>query len=255
MNEAVLYVDADGPVRIVVLNRPDALNAANAELHRRIAEVWGELLADGGCKAVVLTGSGRAFSAGGDLNLLADMHNDERYRTVILDEAKAIVRSMVQFPLPVVAAVNGPAVGLGCSLAAMADIVLIDEKAYFADPHVSVGLVAADGGALLWPALTSIVRAKEYLFTGDRIPAEAAVQYGLANRVVPAGTARDEAVKLAHRLAAQPAQALRETKRAINRHIERAVFDILDLAVAAEAATSASAEHAAIVEKMRGAVK
>lgn len=247
----VLLVEAHGPVRVVVLNRPDELNAANAALHRRIAEVWDELRADRDCRAVVLTGAGRAFCAGGDINLLAEMNADPEYRDQILDEARTIVHSMVRFPHPVIAAVNGPAVGLGCSLAALSDIVLLEERAYFSDPHVSVGLVAADGGALLWPSLMSIVRAKEYLYTGDRIPAKEAVEFGLANRIVAEGTVRDEAKVLAERLAKQPAMALRETKRAINRHLERAVLDILDLAINAEAATSASAEHGAIVDKMR----
>jgi len=247
----VLIVESDGPVRVVVLNRPNELNAANAALHKRIAEVWDELRADRQCRVVVVTGAGRAFCAGGDLNLLAEMNTDADYREQILDEARTIVHSMVRFPHPVIAAVNGPAVGLGCSLAALSDIVLLDERAYFSDPHVSVGLVAADGGALLWPSLMSIVRAKEYLYTGDRIPAKEAVEFGLANRVVAEGTVRDEALALAERLAKQPVMALRETKRAINRHLERAVLDILDLAINAEAATSASAEHGEIIARMR----
>jgi enoyl-CoA hydratase len=246
----VLVVERQGAVRIVRLNRPEALNAANEELHRRIAEVWGELLRDTECRAVVLTGAGRAFCAGGDLGVLRRMNEDAEYRNATLSEAASIVRSMVQFPLPIVVAVNGAAVGLGCSLAALSDIVYIEESAYFADPHVSVGLVAADGGAMTWPALTSLLRAKEYLFTGDRIPAKTAVELGLANRVVADGTSVDEALALAQRLAQQPAQALRDTKRAINKHLERAVLDILDFAVATEAISSASEEHGQIVASL-----
>jgi len=249
--EPPLLVERHGDVRVVTLNRPEALNAANDELHRRLSEIWGELEADVGCRAVVLTGAGRAFSAGGDLGVLSRMSEDGAYRDAVLSEARKIVRSLVQFPLPIVAAVNGPAVGLGCSLAALCDIVLIEQSAYLADPHVSVGLVAADGGAITWPALTSLLRAKEYLYTGDRIPAAVAVELGLANRVVDDGTSLEQAIGLAERLAHQPRQALRDTKRALNKHLERAVLDILDFAVAAESISSAGDEHRAIVAAMR----
>src|SRR5260221_12884219 len=111
---------------------------------------------------------------------------------------------MVRFPLPVIAAVNGPAVGLGCSLAVACDLVFMSELAFLADPHVTVGLVAGDGGAALWPLLTSMLRAKEYLFTGDRIPATVAVELGLANRVVASDTLVADAIAVAHRLASMP---------------------------------------------------
>jgi enoyl-CoA hydratase len=248
--DAAILIDNDGPVRIVRLNRPEALNAANGALHARLASVWDELAEDDDCRAVVLTGQGRAFSAGGDFGVLKKMNEDEIYRRKILDEGARIVRSMAGFPLPIVAAINGPAVGLGCSLAGLSDIVLIEASAYLADPHVSVGLVAGDGGAITWPLLTSLLKAKEYLFLGDRIPADVAVDLGMANRVVPDGTSVDEAVLLAHRLAKQPAQALRDTKRAINRHLKNSIHEVLEYALSAEAISSQSAEHRQIVDRM-----
>ena len=248
--EDVLTVSSDGPIRIVCMNRPLALNAANHELHGRLAEVWPELVADEECRAVVLTGAGRAFCAGGDLGVLRQMHEDTAYREKILAEGRRIIEGMVRFPWPVVSAVNGPAVGLGCSLAGLSDVVLIEESAYLADPHVSVGLVAGDGGALTWPLLTSLLRAKEFLLTGDRIPAAQAVAFGLANRVVPDGTSKDEAVLLAKRMAAQPSGALRATKRALQYGLERAVLEVLDFAVLAESVSSASSEHAAALARM-----
>jgi enoyl-CoA hydratase len=250
-DDEVLLVQHRDAVRVVVLNRPAALNAANDDLHRRLAEVWDELVSDRECRAVVLTGAGRAFSAGGDLGVLAKMNEDPVYRDAVLSESRRIVRALVQFPLPIIAAVNGPAVGLGCSLAALSDIVLIEESAYLSDPHVSIGLVAADGGAMTWPTLTSLLRAKEYLFTGDRIPAKVAVELGLANRVVDDGTSVEQAIALAQRLARQPPQALRDTKRAINKHLERAILEILDFAVASESISSASEEHREIVAALR----
>jgi enoyl-CoA hydratase len=247
--EPVLLVESRDRVRIVRLNRPEALNAANPELHRRLAEVWVELEEDRGCAAVVVTGNGRAFCGGGDMNLLKLMNEDEGVRREILREARQIVERLIRFPFPVIAAVNGPAVGLGCSIAGLSDVVLIEESAYLADPHVSVGLVAADGGALTWPSMTSLLRAKEYLFTGDRIPAREAVEYGLANRVVPDGSSLHEALSLAERISRQPAQALIDTKRALNKHLERSMHDILDFALAAESISSASAPHREIVDR------
>jgi enoyl-CoA hydratase len=232
------------------MNRPAALNAANHELHSRLARVWEDLADDDSLRCVVLTGAGKAFSAGGDLHVLDRMCKDEEFRKATLRDTSRMVRSMVSFPLPLIAAVNGPAVGLGCSLAGLCDIVLIERSAYLADPHVSVGLVAGDGGALTWPSLTSLLKAKEYIFSGDRISAHVAVQLGLANRVVEDGTSVEEAVELAHRLSKQPVYALQATKRLINGVLDRAVAASLDMAVTAEAVSSASDDHHRIVARM-----
>lgn len=235
--DADLRVEADGPVRIVTLNRPDALNAADEGLHGALARVWPALDADPDARAIVLTGAGKAFSGGGDLHLLRRMTDDPELRATIMAEAGDIVRHMTGVRVPIIAAVNGPAVGLGCSLAAMSDIVIVEEQAYFADPHVALGLVAADGGALLWPLLTSLLRAKEYLILGDRVSAEDAVRIGIANRVVPTGTGRDTAVELAHRVAALPPQAVRETKALLNHAVHRAVDAVLADALRTETAS------------------
>jgi enoyl-CoA hydratase len=246
----VLTVEADGDVRIVTLNRPDRLNSVSAELHQRLSEVWRELSRDPDARAVVLTGAGRAFSAGGDLDHLRRHHTDPdlRRRSIHLD--RTIQTEMARFPLPVIAAVNGPAVGLGCSLALGCDLVLIAEDAYLADPHVSVGLVAGDGGVTLWPLLTSLLKVKEYLYTGDRIPAAVAVQLGLANRAIPAEKLRQEALKLAHRLAAQPAEALRETKLALSVLMEQVSSGAMEAALVAEQATMTSPDHIRIVAEL-----
>jgi enoyl-CoA hydratase len=130
-------------------------------LHTRLSEVWTELSSDPGCSVVILTGSGSAFSAEGDMDLLRRMNEDSGLRAAVLNEGKRMVESLIRFPLPVMAAVNGAAVGLGCSLAGLSDVVLIEESAFLADPHVSVGLVAGDGGAITWPAMMSVLRVKE----------------------------------------------------------------------------------------------
>lgn len=135
-----------------------------------------------------------------------------------------------------------PAVGLGCTLAVLCDIVLIADDAYMADTHVNVGLVAGDGGAVTWPLLMSILRAKEFILLGERIPEDAAIQYGLANRTVPGDRLLEEARTLAHRLADQPQQALRDTKRAPNLHMQNAANMVLPFALSAETESFASEE-------------
>ena len=237
MSEEVLLTTIDDGVAVVTLNRPAALNATDEALHGALAEVWPRLSADSEGRAIVLTGAGRAFSGGGDLDLLRRMSEDPALRERIMAEAVEIVEAMIAVPVPIVAAVNGPAVGLGCSLSAMSDLVVMDEDAYFADPHVLLGLVAADGGALTWPLLTSLLRAKEFLLLGDRLPAPQALELGLANRVVPAGTSVERATELAVRLAALPPQAVRETKAALNHTLRSVVASALGPVVEAESAS------------------
>ncbi len=165
------------------MNRPDQLNATNHGLHQGLAELFPQIDADTDARAVVLTGNGRAFSAGGDFTYLDELSKDESLRRETLVHGRQIVTGMVKCRVPIVAAVNGPAVGLGCSLVALSDIVYMAESAHLADPHVMIGLVAADGGPVTWPLLTSLQLAKEYALTGDRIPAERAAQMGLVNHV------------------------------------------------------------------------
>jgi enoyl-CoA hydratase len=234
MTQNVLTVSEDGPVRIVRLNRPDALNAVDEVLHTALADIWSELDADHDARAVVITGEGRAFTAGGDMELLQKMVDDVVLRERVLDESRRIMRDMIGFRLPLVAAVNGPAVGLGCSLAMMSDIVIMDASAYLADPHVPIGLVAGDGGAITWPLAMSLLAAKEYILTGDRIPAKEAHRLGLANRVVPDGECFGAALELAHRLAKSPPQAVQDTKRALNQHLARAASGVVEFCVSAE---------------------
>ncbi|HEY6575619.1 MAG TPA: enoyl-CoA hydratase/isomerase family protein, partial [Mycobacterium sp.] len=191
-----LELSQDGPVRIVTMNRPQSLNAADAVMHRELAEVWGMLAADAGCRAVVLTGAGRAFSAGGDLPRMVATQQDQAIQDEVFEEARRTVVGMIDLPQPLIAAVNGPAVGLGASLVALCDLAVAAETAFLADPHLGVGLVPADGAALLWPMMIGLMRAKEYVFTGDRIPAATALEWGLVNRVVPAGEALSSALEL-----------------------------------------------------------
>ncbi|HEY1973624.1 MAG TPA: enoyl-CoA hydratase/isomerase family protein, partial [Pseudonocardia sp.] len=244
----LLLEDRGDGVRLVTLNRPEFFNATNERLHEAIIAVWRYLAADPAARAVVLTGAGSAFSAGGDMAHFVEVQNDLVLRRKEIEGARRLVAAMLEFPLPVVAAVNGPAVGLGCNLAVLSDIVLIAEHTFLADPHVGVGLTAADGGAPTWPLLIGMLRAKEYLLTGDRIPAQQAVAIGLANRAVPGVELLGQALALATRLAAQPPQAVQSTKKALNMHLSRAVAGVLEYALAEEFSSFDTPEHKQIVQ-------
>ncbi len=226
-----ILVGSDGPIRVITLNRPENLNATNHVLHAGLAGLWPQIDADEDARVAVLTGAGRAFSAGGDFNYIDELSKDRDLRHLSLTHGKQIVTGMVRCRVPIVAAVNGPAVGLGCSLVALSDIVFMAETAHLADPHVLLGLVAADGGPVVWPLLTSLQLAKEYALTGDRIPAERAAAMGLVNHVVPDDEVLVRAMECAQRLAKLPQGAVEDTKRIFNIQMERAVLSVLDYAL------------------------
>jgi enoyl-CoA hydratase len=244
-----LTVTAEGPVRVLTMRRPDARNAVNKGLHRAFTLVWDQLADDEDARAVVLTGEGKAFSAGGDMNWFVEQHRDGNERRRSLREAKMIARNQLGCPLPVVAAVNGHAMGLGCSIALMCDYVVMADTAKIADPHVAVGLVAGDGGAAMWPLLVGMLRAKQYLLLGDPIPADVALDIGLCNEVVARDDVVTRSMEVAGRFAALPPLALRDTKRALNMHLDRVLDGIMDFALKAEDITFTTDEVRTIAER------
>lgn len=237
-----LRVEKADRVATVTLNRPDVLNAIDGEMHRELEDVWLDLNEDPEVQAVVLTGAGRAFSAGGDIQGMArgDYHPLER-PTVRL--GRRIVLNLLEVEAPVIAALNGDAVGLGATLALFCDVIIADERARIGDPHVRVGLVAGDGGAVIWPLLCGVAKAKEYLMTGDLLSAQEAERIGLINRVVPAGRAYEEAVALARRLAHGPTWAIRWTKFSVNKVVRHLTNLVLDTSLALESLTFLTEDH------------
>lgn len=249
--QAGIDVRSEGAVRVVTLNRPDELNAFSEDLHAQFVDLWADVGRDEDARAVLLTGAGSAFSAGGSYDDFENRRVDMAVRRRSLRLARRLVEEMLGVAVPVVAAVNGPAVGLGCTVATLCDIVFMAEDAFFADTHVSVALVAGDGGAVTWPAHTSLLRAKQYLLSGDRVSAAEAVSIGLANFAVPADRLLDEALAYAQRLAAQPAQAVQETKAILNQHLRANAVRALGYGLAAESQSHDLPDYEAAAERLK----
>jgi len=201
-------------VRVLTLNRPDALNAADLALQRRLLQCWHEVADDADSRAVVLTGAGRAFCAGGDVALIHDA--PRRVREELSHIHRELVPLVLTLPVPIVAAVHGPAVGFGAELVALCDLAVMGHDAFLSDPHVRHGLPASPGCQLVWPHLTSRAVAKELLLTGRRVQAEEALRLGLVNRVTAPGEELQVALALAEELAALPAAGVAQVKRAFN---------------------------------------
>jgi enoyl-CoA hydratase len=230
----ILVDRLEDDVVLITLNRPDQLNAVNQELHDDLTTLYGILARQYTLGAVVITGAGRAFCAGGDLGLIEQGHTDWQMRSKQLAEAVLLVRDALTVRCPVIAAVNGPAVGLGATVALLADIVVMADSAWLSDPHTQVGLVAGDGGALLWPYLVGPSRAKEFLMLGTRIEASRAEQLGLVNHVVPAEETLSRAKEIASQLANGPREAIAGTKLAINAQLLRVAGENMPLSTSLE---------------------
>jgi enoyl-CoA hydratase len=241
-----ITVEERGTVRLVTLNRPNDLNAADTVLHAAIARLWSQIDADLDARVVVLTGAGKAFSAGGDFAFMQSCLDSPDFRDEVIGDARRIVAGMINCRVPIVAAVNGPAVGLGASLAILSDIVLMAPTAFLADPHLQVGLAPGDGG-VAWALHAGVMRAKELLLLGDRVPAEQAVAFGLASRVVE-GDVVAEAIAVAERLAALPAEAVQGTRRALNGILAQQLPEAFEAALQVELRAMASPDHREIVE-------
>ena len=246
-----IKVEHNGPVVTITLNNPDMLNAFVDEMHTRMCEIWWDLADDDSVKAVILTGEGKAFSAGGNIPDFIRNVEDLEFRRKEMRTARRMMEAMASFHKPVIAAVNGPAVGLGINLALLSDFVFINDATFVADTHVAVGLVAGDGGAVFWPLMMGLLRCKEYLLTGERIPAAKAVELGLATKTVPAADLMNEARAMADRLVAMPHQALQETKRALNLHLQDYILRAAPFALAAESESFSTPDINTVVENFK----
>ena len=230
----------------VTLNRPERRNAIDAVMHHELRELYARMADDAEIEVVVITGAGKGFCAGADFKQMQDNNDaaayDDGFSSLFI-EGVAIARNILSVRRPMIAAVNGDAIGLGASLALFCDIVFMADTARIGDPHVAAGLVAGDGGAILWPALVGLNRAKEYLMTGDLLTGTEAERIGLVNHVVPAGELEEAAMAMARRLAKGAALAIRFNKALVNKELEERVNRIYEMAFAMEAITFRSADH------------
>ena len=240
---AALHLERVGPVLRVTIDNPTSeLNTVDARLHHELTALFAALRDEREARAVVLTGSGRAFSAGGDFGWFPELRDVERL-DALRHDARRLINDLLDVELPIVAAVNGPAVGLGATIALLCDVIFMADDATVADPHVKVGIVAGDGGAVIWPLAVGPARAKEYLLTGDPLSAHEAERIGLVNRVVPAAELDAEAMAFAARLAAGAPLAVRYTKLAVNQLVKDALNVAFDTSTALELLTFLSDDH------------
>ena len=239
----------------ITLNRPASLNAVNLDMHQELADVFIYAAADPHSDVIVLTGAGRAFSAGGDLDHISrNAANPELFDNEVR-MAKRIVFAMLDLDKPLVCRMNGHAIGLGATLALLSDVVFAADTAKIGDPHVALGLVAGDGGAALWPQLVGLGRAKEYLLTGELLTARKAEDIGLINHCLPIAELDGAVDALCQKLLNGARSAIRYTKVLLNLELKRIATAVLDAGIAYEAVTVRSADHRegvqALIEKRK----
>jgi len=245
-------LDGGAILRIAITSPRSALNAVDETLHAELAALFAALrqLDDPALRAIILTGNGVAFSAGGDFGWLAELRGTGRLAALRRD-ARAMIWDLLDIEVPVIAAVDGPAVGLGASIALLCDMVVAAESARFSDPHVRVGLVAGDGGAVIWPLAVGPAVAKRYLLTGDPLTAAEAHRIGLVSDLVDDAELAERALALARSVAGLPPLAVRLTKAAVNKGIRQQMETVFDYATALELTTFQSADHAEAMAAIR----
>jgi enoyl-CoA hydratase len=247
-----ISVEVSDRIATVVMNRPEFLNAADAQLHTELSTIFADLQRDSEVDVVILTGAGRAFSAGGDLDWMQDAIDDpSSFEQQTAIEAKQIVFSLLDLHKPIIAKVNGDAVGLGATLALFCDVIFASEDARIGDPHVSVGLVAGDGGAVIWPQLIGYARAKEYLLTGDLISSRRAAEIGLINHAVPPESLDKAVSAFAQRLCNGATKAIAWSKVVANIGLKQIAHAVMDASISYETLSNVTADHAEAVAAFR----
>lgn len=246
-----LLFERRGRVLEITMNRPEKLNAVDEEMHAELARVFVDVSNDADSDIAVLTGAGRAFSSGGDIDWMQKMIDQPASFEKTAREGKQIVFSLLDCEKPVIAKLNGHATGLGATIALFCDVIFAAETAKIGDPHVSVGLVAGDGGALIWPQVVGYAKARKYLFTGDLIEANEAERIGLVTEVVPRLQLDARVQELAQQLAGGASRAMRWTKIATNLPLKALFHAHFDAGIAYECLSNRSADHAEAVRAFR----
>ncbi|MDQ3292858.1 MAG: enoyl-CoA hydratase/isomerase family protein [Actinomycetota bacterium] len=234
LDRPTMTVTVEGYVATMTLNRPETMNAFDEAVHDDFLATV-DALRTLDVRAAVLASTGKVFSAGGDFDFMLQAHHDLQFLLRHVDVGRNLVLTLLEVPYPIVAAVQGPAIGLGATVVLACDAVVASRNVVIADPHVRVGLAAGDGGCLFWPQHVGMLLARRYLLTGDRLDAERCYQLGLVSDLVdePADVL-PAASALAERMAALPPLAVQGTKRALANVMRMRAGEVLDLAFAAE---------------------
>lgn len=228
-----LMVEKQEGIAIITMNRPEVYNATNSRLHYELGRIWLDIGEDAEVRVAVITGAGKAFSAGGDLDLIEQFLGDSRAIGNTMKEAGEIVYNIINLEKPLISAINGIAVGAGLAVALMADISIASENARFTDGHIRLGVGAGDHSVIIWPLLCGMARAKRYLLTADFLDAKEAERIGLVSMVVPHEQLMSTAMEFAQKLATGPQHAIRWTKRALNQWL-RVMGPAFDYSLATE---------------------
>lgn len=235
--------ERSGRVLTAFITSDHPVNGVDEPMHDELALVFNALQRDAGSDIIILTAKGKAFCAGGDMEWFEDQIRDQsRFRALAWD-AKRIVSSILEMEKPIICRLNGAAAGLGATIALLCDIIIADENARIGDPHVKVGLVAGDGGALIWPQLIGFAKAKELLMTGDLLTAKEAAALGLVNYAVPKDQLDAKVAELVAKLQANPRWAVRWTKSAVNVPLRALCAQIMDASIGWETASNTLADR------------
>jgi enoyl-CoA hydratase len=247
-----LTVEVAARVATVTLNRPQHSNAINTALHHEFEQIWLDLAEDREVNAILLTGAGKTFSIGGDITS-RDKPNKSKGRggrRIVMADGRRVIENILDVEQPIVAAINGDALGFAANVALLCDVTVAAETAKLADTHVALGAVAGDGGAVIWPLLIGPNRAKEFLMLGDTITGTDAARIGLVNYAVPTDQVLPKARELAQRLADGPTWAIRWSKLAVNKWLKQQANLIMDAGLAYEALTLTTQDHKEAVKAM-----
>ncbi|MCE3552758.1 enoyl-CoA hydratase/isomerase family protein [Pseudonocardia sp. RS11V-5] len=216
------FARRDNGVLLITLDRPDKYNAADEEMHGELARVWNDVDADPEVRVAVITGAGKAFSAGGDLAMVERMAGDYDRVSHMLKEMSELVYNIINCEKPIVSAINGVAVGAGTVAALLADVAIAAEDARIGDGHVKLGVAAGDHAAIIWPLLAGMAKARYYLLTGEMVTGVEAERLGMVAKALPREQVLDEALRVADVLATGAQPAIRLTKKSLNNWLRSA---------------------------------
>lgn len=243
--------DRKGKILYATFNNPEKLNAFVAEAHTELSHLFDAVALDAESEIVVLTGAGRAFSAGGDLEYMQHLRDEPSEMHRAAREAKRVVFSMLDCNKPIVCKINGDAIGLGATVALFCDVTFSVDTARISDPHNNIGLIAGDGGSVIWPQMIGYGRARHFLLTGERMTGKAAAEMGLIYKALPADELDAAVGAYADKLVAMPTRSLRWTKETYTIPLKQLAHSMMDAGMAYETVAGQTADHGEAIAAFR----